>query len=362
MADAVTLIEVFLDDGRVGQIALTPDRLAAFEYDNDWLRNGFSISPFYLPLKPGVMVARPTPFDGLFGVFADSLPDGWGRLVTDRWLRSRGVNPNSLSVLDRLALTGDSGMGALTYRPNRHPGIVLPELPLHQVARQVAGILEKEQTAPPDYFLQLAGSSGGARPKVLVTVDGTDWLIKFKASSDPEDVGEIEYRYAGLAGMCGIEMPETRLFEGSWFGAKRFDREGDRRIHMHSAAGLLYADYRILSLDYTELLKATMALTRDIEEVARMFRLMVFNVLIGNCDDHARNFSFIHVNDRWRLSPAYDLLPSAGFGGQHTTTVAGHGNPVVADCLEVSRLTGFPLKRATEIIAEVQEGVKGLRP
>jgi len=355
MADSLKLIEVFYDDHAVGRLALTPDRLAAFEYDNGWLRTGFSISPFYLPLKPGVMLARPTPFEGLFGVFADSLPDGWGRLLTDRWLKTQGTDPNSLSQLDRLALVGDGGMGALTYRPNRNPGRGELRHPLQQVAEMAAGVLEREESPIPDELMKLAGSSGGARPKVLVSIDGAEWLIKFRASIDPKQVGEIEYRYAGLAKQCGIEMPETRLFEGSLFGVKRFDRNAGGRVHMHSAAGLLYADHRLPSLDYTGLMKATMALTRDINETARMFRLMVFNVKIGNKDDHAKNFSFIHDGARWKLSPAYDLLPSRGLGGQHTTTVAGNGNPSMADCLEVARLTGFPMKRATDIIEEVEE-------
>lgn len=358
MAEHISLIEVYAHDQMVGRLALSPERIAAFEYDSDWIRTGFSVSPFYLPLKPGVMQARATPFEGLFGVFADSLPDGWGRLLTDRWLRSQGTDPNKLSVLDRLSLVGDDGMGTLTYRPNHNPGRHALSHPLHHIARQVAGVLEKEETSSLDILMKMAGSSGGARPKILVMIDGIEWIVKFRASSDPVNVGEIEYRYAGLAKRCGIEMTETRLFEGTYFATQRFDRSDGTRIHVHSAAGLLYADYRIPSLDYTELLKATMELTRDISQMASMFRLMVFNVRIGNKDDHARNFSFIFKEGRWKLSPAYDLLPSSGFGGEHTTTVAGKGNPVMADCLKAAHLTGFPLKRAKEIIMEIEEALR----
>jgi serine/threonine-protein kinase HipA len=150
-------------------------------------------------------------------------------------------------------------------------------------------------------------------------------------------------------------MPETRLFEGRYFGVRRFDREGDIRYHVHSASGLLYASHRFPSLDYTDLMKATLALTRNVAEVEKMFRQMVFNVMIGNKDDHAKNFSFLYKNGKWILSPAYDLLPSAGFNGQHTTTVNGKGNPTISDCLEVARLTAFPENRAKVIVKELME-------
>jgi len=363
MVKPVSLIEVSYRSHPVGRLALAPDRTCAFEYDREWLISGFSISPFYLPLKPGVMQARPTPFDGLFGVFNDSLPDGWSRLLLDRWLRSRHIDPNALSVLDRLSLVGGEGMGALRYAPDQNPGAETISHPLGDIATQVANLLGEETTGSAsirslEELLKLAGSSGGARPKVLVKIDGLEWLVKFRASVDPVNVGELEYQHSLLAKKAGIEMPETRLFEGSYFGTRRFDRSGEKRIHVHSASGLLYASHRMPSLDYAELLKATMALTRDINEVARMFRLMVFNVQIGIKDDHAKNFSFVCENGSWKLSPAYDLLPSNGFGGQHTTTVNGNGNPTLSDCIEVARTTGFPKKRASEIIAEVMEAMR----
>ncbi|MBE0647607.1 MAG: type II toxin-antitoxin system HipA family toxin [Bacteroidales bacterium] len=363
MNKPISVIEVSYQRQHVGRLALTPDRFCAFEYSREWISNGFSLSPFHLPLKPGVMLARPTPFNGLFGVFNDSLPDGWGRLLMDRWLMSQNIDPNALSVLDRLSLVGKEGMGALSYTPSQCPGIEATSHPLRHYARQVEQLLGEEDagsynTGLLEELLKLAGSSGGARPKVLVKIDGEEWLVKFRATVDPHNVGELEYHHSLLAKKAGILMPETTLFEGKYFGTHRFDRQGETRIHVHSAAGLLYASHRMPSLDYTELMKATMALTRDINEVARMFRLMVFNVLIGNKDDHAKNFSFIYDNNSWKLSPAYDLLPSSGFGGQHTTTVNGNGNPTLTDCLEVARITGFPVKRANEIIGEVEEGLR----
>jgi len=85
---------------------------------------------------------------------------------------------------------------------------------------------------------------------------------------------------------------------------------------------------------------------------------MVFNVLIGNKDDHAKNFSFIYRDNHWKLSPAYDLLPSSGFNNNHTTTVNGKGKPGINDCIEVAKLIAFPVKTAEKIIDQVQTGIK----
>jgi len=347
-------LDVYYRTQKLGRLALAPDRRCVFEYESEWISNGFSISPFYLPLKSGVFTGRAEPFNGLFGVFNDSLPDGWGMLLTDRWLKEKGLNPAEFTVIDRLSLVGNHGMGALSYHPaqNDLPNVELNH-PLDYYANEVAKILHADTSAALGEIFEKAGSSGGARPKVLVNIEGTEWLIKFRASVDPEQVGAIEYHYAQLAVKCGIEIPETHLFDGKYFGVKRFDRLDGQRIHVHSAAGLLYASHRLPSLDYTDLLKATMALTKDFNEVVKMFRLMVFNIAIGNKDDHAKNFSFIYHDHSWKLSPGYDLLPSVGFNNNHTTTINGKGKPALKDCIELAKLTAFPVKTAQRIIDEV---------
>lgn len=355
MINNLNSIEVFMENRLVGKLALSPDRRCVFEYTPEWLQTGFSISPFYLPLKPGVFTARNDPFDGLFGVFNDSLPDGWGKLLTDRWLMEMGQNPSDLTILNRLSLVGSNGMGALIYRPNKNSQFKNPSHTLHYYAKEVEKILHVEQSSSLDELVSIAGSSGGARPKVLIQIEGVEWLVKFKASNDPDDVGRIEYEHSLLAKKCSIEMPETRLFEGKYFGTRRFDRNDKARIHIHSAAGLLYASHRLPSLDYIALMQATMALTRDIREVEKLFRQMVFNVIIGNKDDHAKNFSFIYQNNQWKLSPAYDLLPSDGFNNNHTSTINGKGKPTIDDCLDVARQSSLTLKKARRIIDEVAD-------
>jgi serine/threonine-protein kinase HipA len=355
-------VNVLLDGHSVGRIALTEEYLCAFEYNTDYLKTGQSISPFFLPLRPGVFIAGRDPFSGNFGVFNDSFPDGWGNLLLDRFLISQNITPSGLSVLDRLSLVGSSGMGALDYKPDNSFTKAEGNPELDYLAAEAEKILNQVDNGESlDVLFKFGGSSGGARPKVLINVAGEEWLIKFKSSQDPENAGQIEYEYSLLAKNCGIEMPETRLFEGKYFGVKRFDREGETKIHMLSAAGLLNADYRIPSLDYQGLLTACFKITGDIEEVYKLYRLMIFNVLIKNMDDHARNFSFLLKEGKWKLSPAYDLLPGPGFNGFHTTTIAGKGNPKYDDIQKVANSLGLNKNRAKEIYVLIEEKSRDLK-
>ena len=355
----VKVIKVFMDGLPVGRIALTPDQLCAFEYDPSYILSGKSVSPFYLPLKPEVFIAKRTPFDRGFGVFADSLPDGWGRLIFDRYLKNKGLDPDKLTVLQRLALVGNTGRGALEYQPDYSEATIKEITDFDFLASEAQKMLTT------DYFggsletlYKAGGSPGGARPKIFVMMDGKEWLVKFKAKNDPDDIGRIEYDYSRLAKECGIKMPETRLFEGKYFGVERFDRSPTGKVHTASAAGLINADYRIPSLDYIDLLKLCHALTKNMTEVEALFRLMVFNVTIRNRDDHAKNISFQLKADEWKLSPAYDLLPSSGFNGFHTTTVNNSGEPTVSDMMVVADKAGVNKQQAKNIISGISEIVK----
>jgi serine/threonine-protein kinase HipA len=284
------------------------------------------------------------------------LPDGWGSLVLDRYLRTKGIEPVRLSVLQRLALVGSTGRGALEYYPNKNVSEEDTFLDFNKLAAEAEKILGNEYTSDGlETFYRYGGSSGGARPKFFAIIDGRQWLIKFKAAIDPPNIGKVEYDYSQLARQCGINMPETRLFEGKYFGVERFDRTENGKIHTISAAGLLNADYRIPSLDYSTLLKVCLDLTKNIEEVYALFRLMVFNVAISNRDDHAKNFSFQYKNAAWCLSPAYDLLPSSGFNGYHTTTINGQGNPTLKDIMQAANDVGLNKKRAESIVEQVMD-------
>ena len=350
----INVISVFMNDQKIGRIALTPDFLCAFEYDPAYLMSGHSISPFILPLKQEVFIAKRIPFNGGFGVFDDSLPDGWGNFILDRYLRSKGQDPDRLTILQRLALIGSTGRGALEYRPDYSESSEDEIIDLNHLANEIEKIITTDYDGDSlDKLYQFAGSSGGARPKVFIKIEDKEWLVKFKATMDPENVGEIEYTHSLLAKKCGIRMPETRLFEGKYFGTERYDRTSRGKLHTVSAAGLLNADYRIPSLDYGDLLQLCHILTKNMEEVYALFRQMVFNVAIKNRDDHAKNFSFQLINGEWKLSPAYDLLPSRGFNGFHTTTINNNGDPTHDDVMAVAKRAGLDRKRAEKIVEEV---------
>lgn len=349
-------VEVWLSNSLVGRIALTPEGLCAFEYDTDFLENGFSISPYVLPLEKKVFIAERDPFDGNFGVFDDSLPDGWGTLLLDRFLKEQGKDLSKLSILDRLSLIGSNGRGALVYRPDNSFAANAHFKDFDKISSACQKILEEKKidNGSLEEIYKNGGSSGGARPKVFAKIDGREWLVKFKSSFDPKDIGEIEYKYSLLAKKCQIEMPETRLINGKYFAVERFDRTPNGRVHTISASGLLNAYYRLPNLDYTDLLTVCKDLTKDQAQVVQLFRRMVFNVLIGNKDDHSKNFAFQYKNDEWRLSPAYDMLPSAGFNDMHTTSVNGKGNPSMDDIVEVAKQVSISEKLAKNIYSDIK--------
>ncbi|NQV41382.1 MAG: type II toxin-antitoxin system HipA family toxin [Candidatus Marinimicrobia bacterium] len=362
MFDHINLIDVKIGSMLVGQIAQTPQRKIVFEYSPDFLKQGFSISPFYLPLKPGLFTAPDQPFAGNFGVFNDSLPDGWGNLLLDRFLTSQGVPLSSLSVLDRLSLIGSNGMGALHYVPDQKIQWEYRSTELAFLAEEVRKVLsETEYSEHLELLIGVGGSPGGGRPKALIKANHQSWMVKFPSSIDPPDIGRIEFEYSSVARECGIEMPRTQLFENKYFGVERFDREGDKRIHMHTASGLLNASHRYPSLDYTDLMKASFALTKNIEDSYKLFRQMVFNVLTGNKDDHAKNLSFTYAEKGWRLAPAYDLAPSGGFNGNHSTTIVGQDQPTKPDLFEVGAESGLKKSRLLQIFDEVYENCSSIR-
>ena len=188
--DNYKYLKVFYNDILVGTLAKTPDRVVAFEYDSDWLNNGFSISPFSLPLIKKVFIPKYDPFGGLFGVFNDSLPDGWGRLLVDRLFLKNKINPVEIDNLNRLAVVQKSGMGALTYKPEHRFESENNISDYDILAQECSKILESQHSENLDELFKLGGSSGGARPKILTSIDNEDWIIKFPSSSDPKNIGE----------------------------------------------------------------------------------------------------------------------------------------------------------------------------
>lgn len=358
-------IDVYASKIKVGTLALTNDNRVAFQYTNEWVKNGFSINPFKLPLSMQLFFASSPYFKGLFGVFADSLPDSYGELLLDRYLKSKNVNINELTCLDRLAYVGSSSMGILEYIPDLSIEIDRNDIDFDIIQKECNDLLDSKEVEHIDELYSLGGSSGGARPKSLIKYEGEDYIVKYSSRFDPKNIAELEYKYMALAREAGINIPDIKLVTSKlgnkYFLVKRFDRNGDKRIHMISAAALLEVDFKAPSLDYNELIKLTRVLTKNDEDVLEMFRRMVFNVLIDNQDDHTKNFSFVYddTSKTYRLSPAYDITPGRTYYGEHTTSVNGKGKDITdEDMLKVAFNNKIALNDAKAIIDKCKSIIK----
>ena len=363
----VEALSVFYHDQLVGKLAKYEGMLW-FQYDAAWLKHGFDLSPQTLLFDQKPQQAKSQIFDGLPGVFYDSLPDGWGLLLMDRFFEQHFNCPrHAIEPLDRLAYMGNRAMGALSYQPIVEHGYESERLNLQKLFHASQNILNDKTDKLLEQLQMDGGSPGGARPKILVGLSGDHeecissfqnlpkgfehWIVKFRGKNEPEDSGRIEQAYAMMARLANIDLPKTCLLKEEFFAVKRFDRTGDVRHHVLSLGAYLYADYRLPSLDYAALLGATAVITKNIKEIEKAFRLMVFNIATHNKDDHAKNFSFLHDGKSWRLSPAYDLTWNKGINNQHNTSVAGSGEPRRKDIQSIAE--DFEISHWENIIEEI---------
>ncbi len=379
----VTSLKVSLDFSgeriTVGTLAVNQGKVY-FEYDAEFLKRNLHISPFNLQLRPGVVEFERDVFEGLAGVFNDSLPDGWGRLLLDRLLRSQGLMPEQLSPLDRLAYVGTHGMGALIYEPEMEKDKPNPTaLDLNQLADNAQEVMDGEAKEVLAELIKLNGSSAGARPKAMIGVnadkshiihgeqtvpDGYEpWLVKFANTSDGREAGAIEYIYSMMAGEAGVEMTPCHLFPAKkglgYFATQRFDREHNNRLHLHSLCGVLHDDFRHPSLDYETVMLATHRLTKNMQEVKKVFRMAVFNVLAHNRDDHSKNFAYLmNAEGEWRLAPAFDITFSSGPGGYQSMLVMGEGkNPGIKHLLELGATASLEPAWMNEVIEQTKAAI-----
>jgi serine/threonine-protein kinase HipA len=375
----VERIKVICDGASVGTLAMAGKAKIIFEYTPQWISNGFDLAPRSLAFTTAPQYAKDPLFDGLHGVFNDSLPDGWGLLLMDRAFNHRyGWARHEITPLDRLAYIGQRAMGCFEYQPEYEKESIDDQVDLASMAAAADQILAGGKEEVLAALRIQGGSPGGARPKVTVALaektghclsgfydlpaDYQHWLVKFRAKDDSLDMGRAEKAYADMAALAGITMPPTALQhvrvdgrQESFFSVQRFDRAGGQRRHVVTMAGLYYANFRQPCIDYQDVLGATAILTKDVQQIERCFRLMAFNVLAHNKDDHAKNFSFIRQHERWELAPAYDLTFNHGMGGEHMTAIAGSGNPGPDKLLQIAQT--FHLADGAKIIAEVREAV-----
>jgi len=368
---------------KVGTLARV-GRDFVFQYAESFLGLNIPLSPLRLPVIAGVQV-----YDGqgrmeVFGVFEDAMPDSWGRRLVDRhFQKTLGRSPG---VLERLAYTGERAMGALTFSPPlESTPLAATELDLAELGTQAWDFDNGQiEDALPE-LRRLGGTSGGARPKVLVGLpeqgkvhhqkvlpgDGDlpagygHWIVKFNARLDGPDAGPLEFAYVEMAVAAGADVPEHRLIQtdiGRFFAVRRFDRPAPgQRLHLHSAAGLLHADFRTPGDEYDILFRLTEALTRDYAQKRELFRRVCLNVLACNRDDHLKNFAFLMGPDgAWRLAPLFDFTYNNGPNGWQTLAVAGEGqNPRRKHLLKLAAQVDLRPRDALEIINQVRGAVSG---
>jgi len=357
----------------VARLAMA-DRVAQLEWEEPVIAAGLPVSPLLYPPERGLQAARSREFEGLHGFLADSLPEGWGQLLMRRRLSKLGVNIDTLTPLERLALVGDQGRGALVFEPATAPPDDIESLNLDELAAASAEILAGEDGALADTLAGLAGASGGARPKIHVGFDGDGaisvsdgeiapgheaWIVKFPAKEDPIDIGPIEAAYAAMALAAGLNLSAHRLIPAKagpgYFATRRFDRPAPGlRLHMVSLSGAIEARASLPS-SYDTFLRATHAITRHAEDVAAAFRRMVFNVLACNRDDHTRQHAYLmDAAGEWRLAPAFDLTYAPGPGGEHYLDIEGEGrHPTRAQVSSLGKRHGLDAKRVALVIEEV---------
>jgi len=374
-------LKVMLDFGpkqvKVGELALL-EKCIYFKYATSFLEGPWDISPYHLKRSAQIQECSTSLFSGLFGVFDDSLPDGWGKLLVDRKLLASGVSLEDINPLLRLSLVGQTGPGALIYQPAEEDLVQNASFSaLEEMEIEVKKVLADEPSDFLDDLFAMGGSSGGARPKANVGFNPLTeelflgatkmplhfepWIVKFRSTSDVSDMAQVEYAYYLMAKEAGLDMSDSRLFEGQsgsyFFGTKRFDRTIGNRIHLHSAAAMLQDNYRLSSLDYGHLMECAFHLEKDVAAIEKILRLAAYNVFSENRDDHSKNVSFLmDAEGNWTLAPPYDLTFSQSAHGHHSMSIAGESkNPGRTHLLQLANT--FGLKNANEILDQVEVSI-----
>ena len=352
----------------------------AFEYESSWLKKSELFLDPDLLLYAGRQYVRDD--KKIFGVFADSCPDRWGRLLMKRReeIRAKAAEERPKKLLDSDFLIGvydEARMGGLRFKTARDGDFVSgdreyatpPWTSLRELEQASIKFENEDDSLNEKWLRQLIapGSSlGGARPKASVLApDGSLWIAKFPSKHDDFNSGAWEMVVHELAKMCGLNVPEARLEKfsklGSTFLVKRFDRDGARRIHFSSAMtmlGKVDGDNRIEGSSYLEIasfLKANGAAPKkDLEE---LWKRIVFSMAVSNTDDHFRNHGFLLVEDGWTLSPMYDVNPDV-YGEYLSLNVDDHDSIIDFELArEAAVYYGLSVKQAEQRIGEILDVV-----
>ena len=376
MKELIVSFNAFGSDIKIGTLADNGNDVL-FQYSPEVIAQGLELSPIRLPLRPQAYPDQQTQYINLQrvpGLLYDSLPDGWGFKLMNRRMRAKGIDPDSLSTLDRLSYLGANTMGALTYAPSNESIIDTKALTLIELASEVQEFLLDDGREVLNELARAGGSPGGARPKALVyfdpqsgqmstqsgfVSDDEPWLVKFPSDDDASDSCALEELYARMAKACSLGMMETQHFElaggKTAFATKRYDRQNAQRVHVHSLAGVLQSNFQIASLSYADYFKVTRRLTKDQRELKKAVQRCVFNVLMNNKDDHAKNFAFMMTKEReWKLAPPFDLTYCPGYRGEHFLDIAGEGkSPTRNHIIKAADSAGLSAKDTNQIIDEL---------
>jgi len=360
MKENISRLVVKYNDRIVGYLEELSNHRVAFQYDLLWIQNGFPVSPISLPLSNQVFISSKEYFSGLFGVFFDSLPDGWGELLVRRKLKDRGINFDKLSVLTRLSLLSDNALGGLIYEPNQSDKADRTHQDFDQLSEEIRNLFKDALSSDDfDKIYELGGASGGARPKAHVVIDHEEWIVKFPSSMDPDNIGEKEFQANQLARKSGINVNEFRLLPSAkypgYFATKRFDRNKSTRVHMISLAAILEQSHRIPNLDYSHFFQVVNLITHSQSDLYEAYRRMCFNVLYENKDDHSKNFAFLYDESlqRYTLSPFYDITQTSS-KFEHEMTVLGKGNPTEKDLLDIAKDFNLSHNKCKNIITTIK--------
>jgi serine/threonine-protein kinase HipA len=385
----MSTVEVWLDDdslgppARVGLLNRTPGRSGdsvRFDYSPEWLADPAAFELDHdLPLAGGAHYA-PGGADHLTAAFQDCSPDRWGKMLMERReaidARAQDRRIRNLRAWDFLLGVHDAArMGALRLKdPGADRFLAfhgLPAPPLTDL-RDLENAADKVEQGGDEHvsqwILQLiapGASLGGARPKAgFRDVDGSLWLAKFPSREDRRDVGLWEYLAHQLSVKAGIDMPPARVLKlserGHTFAVRRFDRSENSRRHFASAMTRLAredsegAGY----LDLVEAIETSGSSNSIGAQLEQLFRRALFNVLIGNRDDHLRNHGFLRQGNGWVLSPAFDVNPNPD-KSEHVLTLDGDdASPNSALLLGTRDFYRLGDARSAHIEREVRDAVR----
>lgn len=363
-----------------------------FEYDNDFRQRDLEISPIHLPLElegPQSFdeLRRKDSFRGLPGVFADALPDRFGKQVIRAYFQSRGDPRRAMSPVQQLLYVGERAIGALSFHPAQDVRPATEKaLQVQALAQDAKKIVEGETAVAVPEIYRIGSSAGGKRPKAIVNYDPATktirsgnaslredeipCLLKFdgiggdhtdEELGSPKPFNRVEAAYGDMARAAGIDMPEIRVLKIDGYAhllIPRFDIQDGKRLHQHTFGGLVHVDYNDPGASsYEEYLRTILELGMGYDALTEGYRRMAYNVMAVNQDDHVKNLSFqMDPEGTWSLTPAYDVTFARGMGwtSEHQMRIQDKRSGIRRDDL-LAVAAEFGVKKADTILAEIRD-------